>query len=696
MRLAQDTAGWTVATDYDDVRGRALVKDAGFRWEPTRKLWATASATVAAELLATLRASDDVADDVADAIGKAVADEGAQAAEAVVASRAMDCNIDIPAPEGLSYLPYQKAGIAFLRERLANEGSGALLADEMGLGKTIQIIGYANMLLSEESHHRLRVLVIAPKIALLNWKAELEKWLIRPHSIAIWTTKAQPDADIVLVNYDIVAKLHGRIADKARPWGLLACDESHALKDSKAQRTKAVLGGKDMMPIPARRRVFVTGTPILNRPIELFPVLRSCGVEFARNYHSFARRYCNGQDTRFGFDASGASNLSELQEKLRASIMVRRLKADVLTDLPDKRRQVITIDPGESVALRKALRDEAGGLKQTEKAEAEAMKAVARAQKGADKAAYDEAIKRLSSIRVQNLAAIAELRQKTALAKVPLVVESVTATLDSAPDAVLVFAHHREVIDRLAEGFRAAGHEPAIITGETSAEDRKQAQDDIQNGRKRVFIGSIHACGVAITLTAASTVVFAELDWTPGRMVQAEDRAHRIGQKNAVLAQYLVVDGSIDADMLKTSWTKAFNAMAALDEVEEDGQDVSVTESVTETPRIQIEPPTLDPVETLEEPKAICVTESVTENLVTDEPVQPRRGRPPLPSGAMTPAERARRYRKARATERTIRLPAAVAERLAQIADEVGDTLDHVLARALDALERERQTAGPS
>lgn len=692
MRLAQDTTGWMVATDYDDVRGRALAKDAGFRWESARKVWATASATVAAELLAKLRNCDEVADDIADAIGKAAADEGAQAAEAVAASRAMDCNIDIPAPEGLSYLPYQKAGIAFLRECLANEGSGALLADEMGLGKTIQVIGLANMLLAEGNHDRLRVLVIAPKIALLNWKAELEKWLIRPHSIAIWTTKAQPEADVVLVNYDIVAKLHGRIADKARPWDLLACDESHALKDSKAQRTKAVLGGKDIMPIPARRRVFVTGTPILNRPIELFPVLRSCGVEFARNYHSFARRYCNGQETRFGFDASGASNLPELQVKLRASIMVRRLKADVLTDLPDKRRQVITIDPGESVALRKALRDEVGGLKQTEKAEAEALKAVARAQKRSDKAAYDEAIRQLSSIRVQNLAAIAELRQRTALAKVPLVVESVTATLNSAPDAVLVFAHHREVIDRLAEGFRAAGHEPAIINGETSAEDRQRAQDDIQNGRKRVFIGSIHACGVAITLTAAGTVVFAELDWTPGRMVQAEDRAHRIGQKNAVLAQYLVVDGSIDADMLKTSWEKAFNATAALDATEEDDQAVSVTEGITETPRVQIEPPTLDPVETLEELQEICVTESVTEIPMTPAPAQPRRGRPPLPGGAMTSADRARRYRQARATGRTIRLPAAVAERLVQIADEAGITQGDALTRALDVFEAMQQT----
>lgn len=255
--------------------------------------------------------------------------------------------------------------------------------------------------------------------------------------------------------------------------------------------------------------------------------------------------------------------------------------------------------------------------------------------------------------------------------------------------------HHRSFKHntrrRVADGFRAAGHEPAIINGETSAEDRQRAQDDIQTGRKRVFIGSIHACGIAITLTAASTVVFAELDWTPGRMVQAEDRAHRIGQKNAVLAQYLVVDGSIDADMLKTSWAKAFNATAALDATDEDGQDISVTESVTETPRIQIEPPALDPVEMLEETQEICVTESVTEIPTTPAPAQPRRGRPPLPGGAMTSAERARRYRQTHAVDRMIRLPATLADRLARIADEAGITSDDVLMRALDAFERARQ-----
>lgn len=588
MRLERDGKnGWKAVTEYNDFRSRKLVKDAGFKWEPRLKAWLTPSAEAAATVVSSFGPNDEVAADVFEAIKTAASQEGENREAAVAASRAKDANIDVPAPAGLEYLPYQRAGVAFLRDRLAG-GGGVLLADEMGLGKTIQVIGLMNTLLCDDGRARVRALIIAPKIALLNWRSELEKWLIKPHRIAIWTSKAQPDADIVIVNYDIVTRLRSSLADQNKPWDVLACDESHALKDQKSQRTKAVLGSKSEQPIPARRRIFVTGTPILNRPIELFPILKSCGADFATDYYRYATRYCAGHATRFGFDASGASNLLELQEKLRSSVMVRRMKADVLAELPTKRRQIVTVSSDGSVDLKRALREEASGLKGTQKTKAAAEKAVAVAEKGGDKATYDDAVKKLSSIRASNLALIAELRQRTALAKAPILIENVTEMLDSVPDAILVFAHHRSVVDLLAEGFRSAGHEPAIICGETSMKDRQQAQDDIQQGRKRVFIGSIQACGVAITLTAASTVVFAELDWTPGRMVQAEDRAHRIGQQNAVLVQYHVVDSSIDADMLKQSWSKAFDAAQALDFQSEI--------SGTEIPRAIVDAPPLDPL----------------------------------------------------------------------------------------------------
>ena len=731
MKLQKDgTRGWKAVTEYSDVVSREKVKNAGFQWDRDRRARFSQSAMAVSTLISSLDLEDvEIEDGLVEAVALEAEQEQASWDAAIAASRAMDASIDIPAPADLEYLPYQKAGVAFLRNRLAS-GSGALLADEMGLGKTIQVIGYINTLLAETGRERMRVLIIAPKIALLNWKAELEKWLIKPHSIAIWSTKSQPEADIVITNYDIITKLKPQLADPSKkPWDVLACDESHALKDQKAQRTRAVLGSKSETPIPAHRRIFVTGTPILNRPIELFPILKSCGADFATDYFRYAKRYCDGHDTRFGFDATGASNLSELQEKLRSSVMVRRLKADVLTELPAKRRQVVTVDPAESVELRKAIRDEEKALKEHEKAEAAARAAITRAEKLSDKAAYDAAVKSLSSVQFSNLAVIAELRQRTALAKAPFVVDAVTEILGAVPDAVLLFAHHREVIARLADGMRAAGHEPAIITGDTSMEDRQQAQDDIQQGRKRVFIGSIQACGVAITLTAASTVVFAELDWTPGRMVQAEDRAHRIGQQNAVLVQYHVVDGSIDAQMLQKSWSKAFDAAQALD----DQPEISASEIVKETSRLVVDVPPLYPVgdDDLVDEETDFVTTSVTEAIepeiaVSDEPtstdtvapsvaefaravVEPppldpvdeveddvvaeivngaaresrRRGRPPAGNVAMTPAERARRYRRRKARTVRVEVFGSAFVQLEKVVSQTGFTAEEVVWHAI-------------
>ncbi|WP_193752787.1 DEAD/DEAH box helicase [Aureimonas ureilytica] len=486
-------------------------------------------------------------------------------------------------------MPFQRAGVAALRDRLTAGAGGVLLADEMGLGKTIQAIGIVNLALAGPGCDRLRVLVIAPKIALLNWRNEMSKWLVRPLSVAVWTTKAQPEADVVIVNYDIVSKLSDKIRETM--WDYLIADEAHALKEGKSQRTKAVLGGKGTDPIPARHRIFVTGTPILNRPIELFPILHACGVDYARDFFGYAKRYCGGRQERFGFKADGASNLAELQERLRATVMVRRMKSDVLTELPDKRHQVVTVGADSSDAVRAALRDEARATQAHGKALAKAEAARAKAEKAKDQAALDRAVSALTALRASHLGEVAVLRQRTALAKAPEVVEHVTDILDSVEGAVLVFAYHREVIDGLAEGFRAAGHDPAIIVGDTSPADRQQAQDDVQEGRKRVFLGSMHACGVAITLTAASHVVFAEQDWSPGIMAQAEDRAHRIGQKGSVLVQYLVVDGSIDATLMQSSHGKAGVAAAALDLAPEEATEVeAVSVSATKTESASVIP----------------------------------------------------------------------------------------------------------
>jgi hypothetical protein len=143
---------------------------------------------------------------------------------------------------------------------------------------------------------------------------------------------------------------------------------------------------------------------------------------------------------------------------------------------------------------------------------------------------------------------ISELRHQTALAKVGAVVDAAAEVIESG-EAVIVFAHHKDVAERIADGLREKSIEIVLAHGDHSVEERQAAADAFQGGQARAFVGTIGACGTGLTLTAASTVLFAELDWTPGAMSQAEDRAHRIGQENSVLVQHIVLSGSIDAEM---------------------------------------------------------------------------------------------------------------------------------------------------
>lgn len=460
------------------------------------------------------------------------AEEVAKANESIEASQATNCDLDFPVPAGLSYLPYQKAGIAY-----AQSHQNVLIADEMGLGKTIQAIGVINT-----TPDAKKILVICPASLRLNWKREIEKWSIRRFSVEIATSAGVPDSDIVIVNYDILAKLSNAL--KATEWDLLISDESHYLKNPRAQRTQAVLGDRNTSPIPAKRRVFLTGTPILNRPIELFPLLQLLDPSgLGKSVTSFGKRYCAGVQSQYGWDFSGASNLDELQARLRSTVMVRRLKADVLSDLPAKRRQVIefSVNGGAEAVLaeQKAYAAHQDRLAQL-KADVEAAKL------GDNEEDYRKAISALSAGYEVSFEEMASIRHEVALAKIPYIVEHVTDALDGGP--VILFAHHKDVVSALKNQFPDA----VVLTGDTPLVERQAAVDAFQNGQTNLFIGTIKAAGVGLTLTRSAHVIFAELDWVPGNISQAEDRAHRIGQTNSVLIQHLVLEGSLDAQMAKT------------------------------------------------------------------------------------------------------------------------------------------------
>jgi len=512
---------------------KEIPKSAGFKWSANRKVWYTTDPNVASDLL-------QYAD--ADVIEK-IDNTKRMQLTAVEESMAIDSDIHINKPNGLEYMPFQKAGINYALKR-----NDTLIADEMGLGKTIQAIGIINA-----TDNIGKVLIVCPASMKFVLKSELEKWVVNKGlKIVVWNSKEQPDGDIIVINYDIIKKC--KQLEKVE-FTILIGDEIHYCKSNKAQRSKSFY----KIAKKAIKRVYLTGTPILNRPAELFYILKSLG--FPMNWSDFMTRYANGHiDYRGYWDIKGSSNLDELQERLRGHLMVRRLKKDVLTELPDKIRQVIELPEDK---LKKAITHEEKYLQDKKEKIKEIKKKIKEAKKHDDEEGYGEAVKELKEFNSSSFIDLSRVRHTTALKKVPYAIEHINALLESV-DKIVVFAHHIDVLDELYKEFK---NDAVLLKGSTSQEERKEIIDHFQTDPNcRLFISSIKAGGIGITLTSASTVLFVELDWTPAIISQAEDRCHRIGQENAVLVQHLVVNGSIDSKLAKMCVKKQEVITEALDE----------------------------------------------------------------------------------------------------------------------------------
>lgn len=587
------------------IETKDVPKAAGWRWHPAdcsggryactacpqgvpKKAWWTDSAEKLGDLVRHYEAAsgDKPSLRFCDAETEALARSGAAATtEALAASRATDADIEIPVPAGLAYLGYQRAGIAFATGR-----PSTLIADEMGLGKTIQAIGVINA-----DPIIKRVLVLCPASLRVNWRNEMRKWLTRPMTIELPKNGDLPSeaAEIAVVNYDKLVGKSGRAmldALMGRGFDLLVADEAHFLKNPKAQRTIAVLGKaarKDAPATPglasrARRAVFLTGTPILNKPIEAHPLLAALSPAEFGDFFKFGKRYCNAHkeflpNGKEVWNFNGSSHLDELQERLRKTVMVRRLKADVLKDLPAKRRQIVTLALDDDSTVRR--------LVEREWAEQEGEDAeIERAIDGED--AYRTRVADLWASQRErdfgddygsprrsrgskekagvDFTGVSTTRHQLALAKVPAALEYLDGMLEEGITKVVVFAHHLDVIAQIVEHF---GDSAVSITGQTPMDARQAIVDRFQtDSSAKVFVGNLRAAGVGLTLTAASDVVFVELDWTPANVSQAEDRCHRIGQRRSVHVRHLVIDESLEVQMAKVIVEKQDVADAALDD----------------------------------------------------------------------------------------------------------------------------------
>jgi SNF2 family DNA or RNA helicase len=230
-------------------------------------------------------------------------------------------------------------------------------------------------------------------------------------------------------------------------------------------------------------------------------------------------------------------------------VMVRRLKVDVLTELPKKIRQVIEVEP-DSAEMKKAIAREQEYSDISDDRLAD-LRALVELSKAESDEAYRSAVMRLREASAVDFEEMARIRHETALAKLPVVIDHIRQALEDNDNKIIVAAHHHDVIDGLGEAL--AEFNPVTLTGETKELDRLAAVDAFQNNPAvRIFIGSIKAAGVGLTLTASAHVVFAELDWVPGNITQMEDRAHRIGQTETVLIQHIVLAGSLDARIAHT------------------------------------------------------------------------------------------------------------------------------------------------
>ncbi|XP_011330154.2 SWI/SNF-related matrix-associated actin-dependent regulator of chromatin subfamily A-like protein 1 [Ooceraea biroi] len=400
-------------------------------------------------------------------------------------------------------MPFQRDGICYG----VSKGGRCMIADDMGLGKTIQALGIAHYF--KESWP---LLIVVPSSVRFQWSEAIYEFLpsVPTHYVHhfVNTRDCIGDERITIISYDLLVRAVDTL--ERHIYGFVILDESHVLKSNKTARFQAV----QRICVQARHVVLLTGTPALSRPIELYSQISLIIPRFMR-YEDYGVRYCAGQRTAFGWDFAGSSNMQELQLLLKSTCVIRRLKADVLNQLPSKIRQVVILDPD----LIKA------GTKQMEEMSQQLQK-------------------KLTGLEGHN--AMLDYYNESSFARMKAV-RNYVANLFENKRKCLLYAHHQNVLNAICDVAEAMNIRYIRIDGKTSSEQRKMQVDTFQQRDDYLAaVLSITAANAGITLTAAHLVVFTELFWNPGILCQAEDRVHRIGQNESVIIQYLVAKNTVD------------------------------------------------------------------------------------------------------------------------------------------------------
>jgi len=394
----------------------------------------------------------------------------------------------------------------------------SLLASEMGVGKTVSVLTYL------KRHPELRpAIIVCPATLKWVWEAQAKQHCnLRTTILSGRKTPKmglRNEKEIFILNYDILdAWKEYLIGLKAK---IVVYDEAHNAKSPSAKKTKALKAICKGIP----HVIAISGTPLTNRPAELFSTLNILWPKEFPSFTQFAHKHCAPKWKPWGWDFRGASHLPELHSKLKRLGMIRRLKKDILKDLPTKTRIIVPIDIQNRSEYKKALTDFINWLGAISPAKA----------KRASKA--EEIVKIGYLVRLA-----AELKMKS-------VFEWIDNFFEESDDKLIVFACHKMIIQMLRERYKGIC---VGITGTTSQKDRKIAVQNFQkNPKTKLFVGNIRAAGVGIDLYAASTVAFVETGWVGEEVIQAEDRSHRIGQTKNVVVYYLISKDTIEEDLCR-------------------------------------------------------------------------------------------------------------------------------------------------
>ena len=424
--------------------------------------------------------------------------------------------------------PYQRSGC----EKMVTHFHGrAYLGDEMGLGKTYQALFFLHYYRQNK-----RALLICPSYLRYHWAHEIEHWFGWEAQVVL-KGRDELTGSIVIISYDLVTRVK-----MPENFHVVILDESHYAKNRKAKRTKAII------PIVKRtpKALLLSGTPALNRPVELFTQLHMLRPKYMPKYTKYALRYCDGKHSWFGFDDTGVSNQEELYYILTNKYMIRRLKRDVLTELPPKKREEIWFRPSVTE------------LREVSQLQAEYAMLVDEMQALRD--GTEAKRKKMFEIKVMS----GKLWRATATAKTRLICAWIKDILENNNDPIIIFCYHKVMMDAVEATLEC----PFMrIDGSTPPQKRVQNVNEFQTNKEcRVALLSIGAAATGITLTRSAHVVFAEMYWVPGVMIQAEDRAHRISQTRKVLVQYLLAKDTMDEKIFPTICKKLRTLDSVMDQ----------------------------------------------------------------------------------------------------------------------------------